>query len=443
MRRPAPKAAPFPRPAVRLWALALAAPLLLAGCTSVEVAVETPQNSAPAATAPATTGPASSSDSPAPEPVAAPEVADAAQPAAVRTFTTPDGAYSFQHPADWTVAEDPSQDGEYVVRRGDGQAVAGLGVGRPAGPLASPVYPNTTYASVDVPGVADPLGRNVSAVVGLVPGQSIGGEAIAFGLADGGDPAANYGWIRAADASFLTFSGIRHIGNGSTMLSEEEVDREMAAYTASAEGRSVLAMLASLTMDPSVTGTVCQDGNYVYTELRGLDCDEATWIIGELRERASAKDAYTVATNEHLCETRGTDPTEFHDPMYVCGPRGTPDVRFNLDPIVVTWDHPLLDVQEDTDRESVEDVVPDVDDAAVDCVGVNYEFTEVDGLTCPEAKGMLQPFLEGKGTPADEDAQVVDDTACTRAPAERGGATVPSWTCSRTQGGSFVAYARM
>jgi hypothetical protein len=204
MRRPAPKAAPFPRPVVRLWALALAAPLLLTGCTSVEVAVETPQTSAPAVTAPATTG-AASSDSPAPEPVTEPEPVAAPETDAVRIFTTPGGAYSFQHPADWTVAEDPSQDGVYLVRRGDGEGVAVLAVGNPADPVASPVYPIASYTSVEVPGLAAPLGRTVTAVAGLYPGQTIGGEAIAFGLADGGDSTANYGRVRSADASFLYF----------------------------------------------------------------------------------------------------------------------------------------------------------------------------------------------------------------------------------------------
>ena len=433
MRRPAPKAAPFPRPAVRLWALALAAPLLLAGCTSVEVAVETPQNSAPAVTAPATTGAASSPDSPAPEPVTAPE------PAAVRTFTTPDGAYSFEHPAGWTVAEDPSQDDVYLVRRWGGEGVAVLAVGAPADPVASPVYPNTSYTSVDVPGLADPLGRIVTAAVGLYPGQSVGSEAIAFGLADGGDPTANYGRVRSADASFLYFGGIRTIGNGSTMLPEDEIRRQLAAYTASAEGRTVVAMLASLTVDTSVTGSACRDGHYVYTDLQGLGCDDAQRLVDELSSDGRTQGEHSVASDRSYCAGEGVEETEHHDPMYACGVNGAGDIRFTLDPVTITADHPLLHLEEEPVESSTEEVA----EAAVDCVGVNYEFTEVDGLTCPEAKGMLQPFLEGKGTPADEDAQVVDDTACTRAPAERGGATVPSWTCSRTQGGSFVAYARM
>ncbi|MFE7630930.1 hypothetical protein [Kocuria sp. NPDC057446] len=432
IRRSASEPAATPHRRLRLRVLALAVPLLLSGCTSVEVAVDSPQQGAPAATAPAA-APAPSPDTVVPRPVAAPE------PATTRTFTTPDGAYSFQYPAAWTVVAVPGEDEVFSVRRGDGERVAGLATGLPVGPLASPVYPETSYVSSEVPGIAGPLGRTVTAVVGLFPGQSIGGEAIAFGLADGGDPAANYGRVRAADASFLSFRGIKPIGNGSTMLSEGEVRRELAAYTASSEGRSVLAMLSSLTADTAVTGSVCQDDDYVYTALQGLGCDEARGVVDELSFAGSRDGEFSVVSDRYFCASEGVEPWEFHDPVYVCGVNGAGDVGFHLDPLTVTADHPLLHVE----AGSAEDFTAEVVDAAVDCEGINYEFTEVDDLTCPEAKGMLQPFLEGRGTPAGDDEQVLDDTECTRAPAERGGATVPSWSCSRVQGGSFVAYARL
>lgn len=434
IRRPVTDATPSLQRGYGLRALVLAVPLLLAGCTSVEVAVDSPQQGAPAAT-PSTAAQVPSSDAAAPRQVVAPA------PAETRTFTTPDGAYSFEHPAEWTVVAEPGRDDVFSVRRGDGQRVAGLGTGMSVGPLASPVYPHTSYTSAEVPGLADPLGRTVTAVVGLFPGQSIGSEAIAFGLADGGDPAANYGRVRAADASFLSFSGIKPIGNGSTMLSEEEVRRELAAYTASVEGRSVLAMLASLTVDTAVTGSACQDGDYVYTALQGLGCDEAQRVVDELSYEGSAEGEYSVVSDRHFCASEGVVAWEFHDPVYVCGVNGAGNVGFHLDPLTVTADHPLLHVDAGSAGSSAEVLPVEVSEAAVDCVGVNYEFTEVDGLTCPEAKGMLQPFLEGRGAPAGDDGQVLDDTQCTRAPAERGGATVPSWSCSRTQGGSFVAYA--
>jgi hypothetical protein len=436
IRRSVHETAPSSRRELGLRLLALSVPLFLAGCTSVEVAVDSPPQGAPAATA-AAAAPAPSSDAVVPRPVAAPE------PAATRTFTTPDGAYSFRHPAEWTVVAEPGQDEVFSVRRGDGERVAGLATGMPVGPLASPVYPETSYVSAEVPGLADPLGRTVSAVVGLFPGQSIGGEAIAFGLADGGDPAANYGRVRAADASFLSFRGIKSIGNGSTMLSEEEVRRELAAYTASDEGRAVLAMLASLTVDTAVTGSVCQDGDYVYTALQGLGCAEAQRVVDELGHEGSTEGEHSVVSEQHFCASEGVEPWEFHDPVYVCGVNGAGDVGFHLDPLTVTADHPLLHVEAGPADSSIQESTAGVIEAAVDCEGINYEFTEVHGLTCPEAKGMLQPFLEGRGAPADSNAQVLDDTECTRAPAERGGATVPSWSCSRTQGGSFVAYARL
>ncbi|GAA1762824.1 hypothetical protein [Kocuria aegyptia] len=432
IRRSATEAAPSSRRGRGLRVLALVVPLLLAGCTSVEVAVDSPQQGAPAAAAPAP-----SPDAVAPRPVAAPE------PAATRTFTTPDGAYSFEYPVGWTVTEDPSQDGVFAVRRDDGELVAGLAINGAADPVASPVYPLSSYTAVEVPGLAGPLGRTMSAAVGLYPGHSIGSEAIATGLADGGDPTANYGRVRSADASFLYFGGTRKIGNGSTKLSEDEVRRELAAYTASAEGRSVLAMISSLTVDTSVTGSVCRDDNYVYTSLQGLGCDEAQDVVDEIAYEGSAEGEDFVTSDRYFCAGEGVDPTVHHDPMYACGVYGAGDVRFLLDPAIITADHPLLHVEAGSADSSDEQMPAEVVEAAVDCVGINYEFTEVDGLTCPEAKGMLQPFLEGRGAPADSNAQVLDDTECTRAPAERGGATVPSWSCSRTQGGSFVAYARL
>ncbi|MFI7742933.1 hypothetical protein [Kocuria rhizosphaericola] len=436
IRRSATDAAPLARRGRGLRVLALAVPLFLAGCTSVEVAVESPPQGAPAATASAVAQEPSSNEV-APRPVVAPK------PAATRTFTTPDGAYSFEHPAEWTVTEDPSQVGVYAVRRSDGALMAGLATGGPADPVASPVYPITSYTSVEVPGLVGPLGRTMSAAVGLYPGHSIGSEAIAYGLADGGDPTANYGRVRSADASFLYFGGTKKIGNGSTMLSEDAVRREMAAYTASTEGRTVLAMLSSLTVDPSVTGRACQDGHYVYTDLQGLGCDDAQDIVNELRSAGSAEGENFVASDHYFCAGEDVEPTVHHDPMYACGVYGAGDIGFHLDPATITADHPLLHIETDSPDSSAGEMTAEVVEAAVDCTGVNYEFTEVDGLTCPEAKGMLQPFLEGRGAPADSNAQVVDDTECTRAPAERGGATVPSWSCSRTQGGSFVAYARL
>ncbi len=426
LRRPAVPTAPAARRG--LFCLLLAVPLALTGCTSVEVAVDSPQQQpAPAAASP------SSSDASAPRSVAA------AEPAATRTFTTPDGAYRFEHPAEWTVRADPAEAGVYAVRDGSGRLMAGLAIGDRADPVASPVHPVSAHTSVDVPGLAGPLGRPVSAVVGLFPGQTVGGEAVAFGLADGGDPAANYGRVRSDDASFVYFGGTRAIGNGATMLSQAAVDREIDAYTASPEGRAVVAMLASFTVDTSVTGSVCRDGDYVYTDLRGLGCDEAQGVVGELRASGSAEDDQSVVSDEYYCSGDGVEETAYHDPMYACGVVGAADVSFLLDPVTITADHPLLHVETGPTISAPEEMT----DVAADCVGVNYEFTEVDGLTCPEAKGMLQPFLEGKGTPADSDGQVLDDTQCTRAPAERGGATVPSWSCFREQGGSFVAYARM
>lgn len=436
IRRSTSATTPTSRRGRGLRVLALAVPLLLAGCTSVEVAVDSAQQAAPAATAPAAAQ-APSSGAMVPRPVAAPE------PATTKTFTTPDGAYSFQHPAEWTVAEDPSQGGGFAVRRGDGEAVAGLAIKGAADPVASPVYPLSAYTSVDVPGLADPLGRTMSAAVGLYPGHSIGSEAIAVGLADGGDPTANYGRVRSADASFVYFGGTRKIGNGSTMLSEDEVRRDLAAYTASDEGRAVLAMVSSLTVDTSVTGSVCRDDDYVYTSLEGLGCAEAQDIVDELSYEGIAEGEDFVASERYFCAGEGVEPTVQHDPLYACGVYGAGDVRFLLDPATITADHPLLHVEAGSVDSSTDEVTAEVVDAAVDCVGINYEFTEVYDLTCPEAKGMLQPFLEGRGAPADSSAQVLDDTECTRAPAERGGATVPSWSCSRTQGGSFVAYARL
>ncbi|MGQ1798872.1 hypothetical protein ACT4S5_17295 [Kocuria oceani] len=436
IRRSAPEAAPFAYRAYGLRILALAIPLFLTGCTSVEVAVDSPPQGAPAATPSA-----AAQESPSHE--VAPRLAADPESAMTRAFATPDGAYSFEHPAEWTVTEDPSQAGVYAVRRGDGALMAGLAIGGPADPVASPVYPATSHTSVGVPGLADPLGRTMTAVVGLYPGQSIGGEAIAYGLADGGDSTANYGRIRSADGSFVYFGGTKKIGNGSTMLSEDEVRREVAAYTASAEGRSVIAMLSSFTVHTSVTGSACRDDTYIYIDLQGLGCDDAQNIVDELSLAGRAEGENFVTSDRYFCAGEDVEPTEYHDPMYACGVYGAGDIGFHLDPATITADHPLLHVEADSVDSSAGDMTAGVTEAPVDCMGINYEFTELDDLTCPEAKGMLQPFLEGRGAPADSNAQVVDDTQCTRAPAERGGVTVPSWSCSRVQGGSFVAYAKL
>lgn len=426
---------PFVRVRPRLSAVALAALLALTGCSTVGTS---PDSSAtegsPAATTTAS-APPTASRSATPSRTATPSpTAKAVQ------FATANGAYSFNHPAEWSVDADPTQKNVYLVRRADGEEVARLATNMPAGPLASPAYPATVHTSKEVPGLAESLGRTVTAVLGIYPGQAVGGESIMYSLADGGDPAANSGRIRAADASFLSFTGTVPIGNGSTMLTEQQLQAQLEQYASSSEGKAVLEMLSSLSTNPAVTGTACQDDNYVYTGLQGLDCAGAQSIVSDVITSGRPAGVHSIETEQHYCAGQGAAAREPGEPLYACGvlPIDTDGVRFGLNP--VADEHPLLHAgtgESATAGGSAEGAAADAS-----CTGVAFDYTELQGLSCEEAKGMLQPFTEGKATSVGEFGLHYGDTQCVGSPKERNGAMVPSWSCTRANGGSFVAYSK-
>jgi hypothetical protein len=134
-------------------AAAVCAAALLTGCAAP--AAGPAASSAPASSTPAGSLPASAT--PGPSGDATPEGADS--PAAEwKTYTTPDGRLSFDHPAQWTVAEasgSSSNGGAFVeVRNANGKLLATLRTNLAVGTECLEKYPFMTYDSEPVPALA-------------------------------------------------------------------------------------------------------------------------------------------------------------------------------------------------------------------------------------------------------------------------------------------------
>lgn len=152
----------FPRGLGAAVAAAVCATALLTGCASPATA---PASSAPGsstppdAAAPGSSTPAAAPPSATPGPSGDPAPAGTDAPAAEwKTFTTPDGKLSFDHPAEWSVTNaagaSPNSGAFVEVKNANGKPLATLRTNLAVGAECPEKYPFMTYDSEPVPALA-------------------------------------------------------------------------------------------------------------------------------------------------------------------------------------------------------------------------------------------------------------------------------------------------
>lgn len=179
----------------------------------------------------------------------------------------------------------------------------------------------------------------------------------------------------------------------------------------------------------------CEGGDYSYPVLRGgITCDDAKALVEGVISDGVTRDDGVVASGTAFCRPGGSN--------WNCGylPEGGSEVEVQAR-AKDTFEDPLTEV--DSAEDSGSDAAAadgdsiDSDSLDVECVGQLYDLTDVEGLACNEAKGILDPF-----TPGENGSHRIGDSACIAEAVTIDGRSGQRWTCSRDSGGSFVAYSR-
>lgn len=180
----------------------------------------------------------------------------------------------------------------------------------------------------------------------------------------------------------------------------------------------------------------CIGTDYRFTHLDHVTCDEAKIMVENILNNGGNRDNGTVADDANRCMPNSTGRG------WYCHP----------DADGVEWPSTMIEPNDpayDPMSEIERAWRPSVDRSAgngtanayanmisVECQGASYDFTDLSGLSCQEAKGMLDPFADSS-----TDGRIADVT-CTRGITSFTDGEREHWDCTRDSGGSLVAYRR-
>lgn len=180
----------------------------------------------------------------------------------------------------------------------------------------------------------------------------------------------------------------------------------------------------------------CVGADYTFTDLDHLTCEEAKIMVENILNTGGNRDNGTVADDQNRCQPEGSgwwcqpDADGAEWPSTTITPN---DPSYDpMDQITRTW---MPGGSRDAAAEQA-DAAPS-DTAAVECTGQRFLLTDVSGLSCPEAMGMMDPFLS-----TGQQGGRISDVQCTVDSGEFQGETRERWSCSRDSGGSLVAYRK-
>lgn len=246
-----------------------------------------------------------------------------------QTFTSPDGSFSFQYPAGWTVAAQQTETSPgferygWVVNDTEGQSALMMTVETDIPPAGPPPL-TVVMPQGPVPGVVDASGATAQVIVSATPGHDGSSTSVGYGIASAAG--------MAMDTTRLQIplsNGYRlFFGGGESLGPDDQVDLEAEASRLAASPRfrnEILPILKSVTATPSVAGggstgganpdsgggisfiapeitdATCVGNRYSYDNLQGISCDEAKSVLQGVSDTGTPFGARGRETPEFKC----------------------------------------------------------------------------------------------------------------------------------------------